>query len=227
MADDLVARNSHKFKDITGNRFGRLVAVRCLGRRQGATGYSRVWWLCQCDCGTEREVAGQALVQGITRSCGCLLKEARHENGKTHGLSHRPEFRIWATMIARCTNPKNDHWKDYGGRGITVCSVWRKDFAVFFANVGPRPSNHHSIDRINNDGNYEPGNVRWATPKEQRSNQRKVEFCRKGHPLTEDNTAIRPRGDGRTYRRCRICERASTRERRARFGRIDRPVRHA
>ncbi len=84
------------------------------------------------------------------------------------------EYRAWYQMIYRCTNPKFPQWKDYGGRGISVCAEWRNSFTAFFEHVGPRPSPQHSFDRIDNDGNYEPGNVRWATRSQQNSNQRRT-----------------------------------------------------
>lgn len=87
-------------------------------------------------------------------------------------MSKTPEYRTWSGLVQRCTNPKNASWDDYGGRGIKVCDEWRHNFLAFWNYIGPRPSSHHSLDRINNDGNYEPGNVRWAPREVQASNKR-------------------------------------------------------
>lgn len=108
-------------------------------------------------------VAGPALRRGLTTSCGCL---------RQHGKSRTPEHAVWAAMIQRCTNPNSAKWKDYGARGISVHPRWRQSFRSFFDDVGSRPSPQHSLDRIDNDGNYEPRNVRWATRKEQARNKR-------------------------------------------------------
>jgi hypothetical protein len=94
------------------------------------------------------------------------------KHGQARGSGMTPEYAIWRTMRQRCSNPNSQRWKDYGGRGIRVCDEWNS-FAVFFSHIGPRPSLNHSIDRINNDGHYEPGNVRWATDFEQQQNTRK------------------------------------------------------
>lgn len=103
-------------------------------------------------------------------------------------------------MIQRCTNPKETGYRHYGGRGIHVCDVWLSDFEAFFEHVGPRPSKDLSLDRIDVDGNYEPGNVRWATRREQALNKRKALFCKRGHEFTPDNTIVLSYG-----RLCRTC----------------------
>lgn len=214
MADEAIQQRRGNLKDLTGQRFGRLVAIEYLGARPSKTGYKRTWWRCACDCGLITEVVAPALVQGNTKSCGCYLEDSRHTHTRTHGKSHTREFAIWNTMRARCSNPNSEQWKYYGGRGIKVCAEWANDFAAFISHIGPRPSERHSIDRIDVEGHYEPGNVRWATAREQRLNQREKTLCLKGHELAGDNLKIRKSG-ARRYRRCLTCERQAQRARRA------------
>lgn len=141
--------------NLTGQRFGRLVAT------QRAPHARRVHWRCACDCGGEAVVSADRLRSGKTGSCGC----------RRHGQSRLPEYRVWATMLERCRRPRAANYHNYGGRGIGVCERWL-DFDAFYADMGARPSPKHSIDRIDNDGNYEPGNCRWATASEQNRNKR-------------------------------------------------------
>lgn len=126
-------------------------------------------WLCRCDCGREKAVAGPDLKRGHTKTCGCSWGEAHGENPRS---GPTPEYVSWFQMIQRCTNSRNKRWDRYGGRGIRVCAEWRASYRTFLADVGRRPSAEHSLDRINNDGDYEPGNVRWATRSQQLRNRR-------------------------------------------------------
>jgi hypothetical protein len=127
---------------------------------------------CRCACGTLKDVKAINLRTAQVRSCGCLRRELR----TVHGMSDDPVYKAWYAMIERTTNPRNASWLHYGGRGITVCERWQgspEGLYNFVADVGPKPPGT-SLDRIDNDGNYEPGNVQWATPRQQGDNRRKV-----------------------------------------------------
>lgn len=160
--------------DLAGQRFGRLVAIR---REPNAP--KQALWFCECDCGRTAVVSSPALRHGKTKSCGCWRREFPAATKTRHGYATRDEtgnyrhavYRIWRGMRSRCENPNQPHYPRYGGRGIKVCERWR-DFANFLADMGERPSPRHSLDRIDSDGDYEPGNVRWATASEQRHNAR-------------------------------------------------------
>lgn len=151
--------------NLSGQTFGRLTALE----EFPANKYGRRYWTCLCSCGNRVAVAAGHLKSGNTKSCGCIVRQG---NKRTHNLFHTPEWNVWHGMRQRCFNPAHESYKHYGGRGITVCDRWDNSMAAFAEDIGPRPSMQHSLDRINNDGNYEPGNCRWATKSEQRRNQR-------------------------------------------------------
>jgi len=163
--------------DITGMVFGRLTALHMTKRRQ-PSGRSVRLWKCLCECGNHTTVIQSSLRTGETTSCGCRLRDVGPDSIRyTHGHASKgnksAEYRIWCGMKARCSNKNNKHYADYGGRGIAVCREWADSFSAFLAAMGPRPSPKHTVDRKNNDGNYEPGNCRWATAKEQAANRRR------------------------------------------------------
>jgi len=155
--------------DHTGKTFGRLTVVRYAETRK-----SKAWWICRCSCGTVGEFRGEDMVSGQQKSCGCLRNEISGGRTRTHGRSKSPEYHVWVGMIARCEKKNIKGYDRYGGRGISVCDRWRHSFANFLADMGNRPSERHSIERVNNDGNYEPGNCRWATTAEQSNNTRRT-----------------------------------------------------
>jgi hypothetical protein len=170
--------------DLTGQRFGRLLVVAFAGL--DATKQAR--WLVRCDCGHERTVLGEHLRRGYTTSCGCLRREharvrtralwadpeRRRQLGfPTEAMSRRPEYGVWADMRRRCSNPRNKAWKWYGARGVHVCPRWQRSFEAFLADMGERPSPRLTLQRVDNDRGYMPGNCRWATWTEQASNRRR------------------------------------------------------
>jgi len=164
--------NKNSSLDLTGQRFGRLVAIKAIEKRNGNCS---IIWRCLCDCGNEHFAASCCLRSGHCKSCGCLQKEQGAQNGRksrtTHGMRKTPIYEIWKAMNQRCKNPKNKDFKNYGGRGITVCDRWHS-FESFYADVGDPPEGM-SIDRWpDNDGNYELANFRWASPKQQANNRR-------------------------------------------------------
>lgn len=174
--DGVAKRNRAKSLDLTGIRFGRLTVVSrskstASGRRE------RARWVCVCDCGKTIVTLGQALRNGDSQSCGCMMRENLAKRMKTHGLNHHPLSATWHNMVRRCHNPQDKDYANYGARGITVYEGWRGRMGLqtFIADlereIGPRPQDH-TLDRIDNSVGYRPGNVRWATTLEQNLNRR-------------------------------------------------------
>ncbi len=157
-------------KDLTGEKFGRLTVLVLEGKNEWGT----PTWRCICSCG-EIKIISSSNLNKRSQSCGCFRREAIAERNKTHGATvggkPTPEHETWHSMIQRCHNANHDNFHSYGGRGITVCDRWRQSFSNFLNDVGKRPTGK-TLDRYpDKNGNYEPGNVRWATPKEQAHNR--------------------------------------------------------
>ena len=165
---------AHRKSIPAGTRFTRLVVIGIGERKIRGTGAIDSTSVCQCDCGQTKTIQNQYLRSGDTKSCGCLnLPEVIARRRTTHNRSQTREYRIWAAMITRCTNDRQNHWHLYGGRGISVCERWLNSFESFLEDMGDAPTDRHSIDRFpDKNGNYEKNNCRWATDKEQALNRR-------------------------------------------------------
>ncbi len=159
---------SPKFQDLTGQRFERLVVIK----RGDPTPCGVLRWVCKCDCGEIRQVQPIALKSGNTKSCGCYKHELRVAAMTTHGKSISPEYKAWEAMNQRANNLNFPRHKDWGGRGIGICARW-KVFQNFLDDMGLKPTPEHSLDRIDNNKGYEPGNCRWATRSQQQRNTRR------------------------------------------------------
>jgi hypothetical protein len=160
--------------DLTGQHFGRLTVIERGPNISYENGRSVVaTWVCVCECGNRVTVRGRNLRSGTAQSCGCLRRERGIASNTTHGMTHSSEYQTYVSAKARCTNPKDQAWMNYGGRGIEFRF---NSFEEFFAEVGPKPEpkRQYSLDRIDVNGNYEPGNVKWATRSEQNHNKRSI-----------------------------------------------------
>jgi hypothetical protein len=154
-------------KNLSGQVFGKLIAKTLVSEK------GRKVWVCLCECGKTRNARHNNLLDGAIVSCGCLGGKSIPPRKKKQGFTGTPEYSSWCSMRARCDNKNNPSYPQYGGRGISYCPSWNS-IKQFVKDVGKRPSKNHSLDRYpNNNGNYEPGNVRWATPKEQARNTRR------------------------------------------------------
>lgn len=160
----------HTAESLSVRKLGMLSVIKEAPAGKDWRGNRERRMRCQCDCGRLVIVSVPSLVSGNTQSCGCTHRENKHS--LKHGLSTSSEFEIWSGIKKRCNNPKAECYRNYGGRGITVCERWDKSFQSFLEDVGLRPSSRHSLDRIDNNRGYEPANVRWATRKQQANNMR-------------------------------------------------------
>ena len=175
-----------KFIDRTGSRYGKLIVQSRGPNHCWPNSRATPTWNCLCECGAHVCVLAIHLTSGRSKSCGCLNHALRIERSTKHGMYGTPEYRTWQSMHQRCSNQENEAYPEYGGRGIFVCKKW-KDFEAFYADMGSRP-NGTTIDRIDNDVGYEPGNCRWETKTTQVRNRRcsiTVELDGKNVSLTE------------------------------------------
>ena len=176
-------------KNMVGKRYGRLNVIRLFEMRPRKGG-SLAYWLCQCDCGNQKSIAGSSLRNGMTQSCGCLqierLQEAIITHGHTLGGRQTKEYIAYRALLDRCYNPKNKDYYNYGKRGIAVCERWLGNggFENFMKDMGYAPSNKHTIDRKDNNENYNVKNCRWATRAEQARNKRNA--ARDGNTAVTD-----------------------------------------
>lgn len=169
-----------KFVDLTGNRYGRLSIIKRAENKD-----KRTMWLCKCDCGNEKIIGGKDITSGKTKSCGCMTREITIKNNTKHNLSGTRLYSIWNGMIGRCYRKKNSEYKNYGGRGISICKEWKDDFVKFYNwanNNGYMDT--LSIDRIDVNGNYEPTNCKWANQIQQMNN------TRVNHSITINNKTL-------------------------------------
>lgn len=156
--------------DLTGMRFGMLVAVSPLSVWNGRPGSKRVvFWKCDCDCGRKVKVRSGNLRAGKARSCGCSTTRFASDSIKKHGKYLSSEYKSWCSMKQRCHNPNNPKYHRYGGRGITVCEGWLNDFSQFLSDMGPRPKGT-TLERVDNSGGYHPSNCVWADRLTQQNN---------------------------------------------------------
>lgn len=178
--------------NLTGQRFGRLVALRQTRLRE------RTAHECICDCGNTIVVRSHSLIEGNTSSCGCLVRDLISKRTRKHLDTKSVEHITWRRMKVRCQNPKDKSFANYGGRGIKVCDRWLNDYSAFLADMGRRPSPRHSLDRKDVNGDYEPSNCRWATMLEQNNNRRSNRLVEFNGVLVSIAEAVRRSGSSST-----------------------------
>jgi hypothetical protein len=186
MAGKKPTKHGNCFKDLTNKQFGFLRVIRWDSARNKKTR-----WLCECRCGARLVVLASSLNRGCTLSCGCYHAQRTGESHKTHGLAGTKEYRAWQMAKGRCFNPNNNRFKSYRARGISMCQRWRDSFAAFIADMGPCPEGL-TLDRIDNNGDYEPKNCRWADRSTQgRNTQKAIMITHDGLTLHLKEWAIR------------------------------------
>lgn len=156
--------------DMVGARYGRLIGLE----RSGANEAGEALWLFLCNCGNKVVLPGKRVRSGGTKSCGCQKRESARLTNRKHGMAHTLAYKRWESIKQRTTNPKNPSYKNYGARGIKMCAEWMGSFDAFYAYVGECPGQEWSLDRLDNDGNYEAGNVAWSTRSQQMRNRRPI-----------------------------------------------------
>lgn len=174
----MALHNLYDINDFLGKRFGRLTVIsKADPIKEGSSGRLRPAVLCKCDCGNEKVVRIMCLKRGSCVSCGCLARDNASKRLLKHGMTHTRLFSIWDGMLDRCYHSYSIMYKNYGGRGISICDEWQKDFMNFYHwAIDNGYEDGLTIDRINTDGNYEPSNCRWATYKDQARNRRNNHF---------------------------------------------------
>ena len=173
MSDQSIIPFAKEVKDLRGHKYGMLTVLEYAGTDKK----HRSLWRCKCDCGNEVVALGSTMRLGHRKCCGCQTGNWISKARTTHGKTRSREFRIWSGIKERTGNPKCKEYPRYGARGIKMCDRWKASFELFLQDMGTAPTDDHSIDRINNDGDYCPENCRWATRLEQAANKSNTVFC--------------------------------------------------